>query len=269
MNASALDDNLRQQAERALKTGDFAASARLYEQLLPEVSPASGTEDADALAARVQYALALYGLADYPAGETQLRHVLHGQQQLLGLDHPDTLTTTARLADNLGEQDRWTEAGQLARAAVERATTVLGTEHSASLTCRLTLAWVQYHTAPHESEEVIRATARDIVAVHGDGHRDAWAARHLLIETLWALNQTDEAESEAHALIALREERQGAEHPHTLRARADLALVLHTAGQTDQARALIDDVAETSSRVLGGDHPYTAGIRATRSTIAA
>ncbi|WP_340375707.1 tetratricopeptide repeat protein [Streptomyces sp. SS7] len=269
MNASTLEDDLRRHAERALQTGDFAASAHLYEQFLPDISPASGTEDADTLAARVQYALALYGLADYPAGETQLRHVLHVQQQDLGPEHPDTLTTLARLADNLGEQDRWTEAEELASTAVERATTALGAEHPATLSCRLTLAWVLYRTAPHESEESIRATVRDIVAAHGDGHRDSWAARHLLVETLCVLGKTDEAESEAHALISLREERQGAGHPHTLRARADLALVLHTAGQTARARTLIDDVAETSSRVLGGDHPYTTGIHATRNTIAA
>lgn len=269
MNASTLDDNLRQQAERALQTGDFTGSARLYKQFLPDISPDSGTEDADTLAARVQYALALYGLADYPGGETQLRHVLRGQQQPLGPDHPDTLTTLARLADNLGEQHRWTEADELARTAVERATAALGAEHPTTLTCRLTLAWVLYHTVPHESEETIRSAVRDIVAVRGDGHHDAWAARHLLVETLRVLDKTEEAESEAHRLIALREEHQGAVHPHTLRARADFALVLHTAGQTARARALIDDVAETSSRVLGGDHPYTTGIHATRNTIAA
>ncbi|MFJ2812156.1 SDR family oxidoreductase [Streptomyces sp. NPDC087294] len=71
MNASTLDDNLRRQAERALHTGDFTTSGRLHEQLLPDISPAPGTEDAETLAARVQYALALYGLADYPAGLTR------------------------------------------------------------------------------------------------------------------------------------------------------------------------------------------------------
>lgn len=64
MNASALDDSLRRQAERALQIGDFATSARLYDQFLPAMSPASGTGEADTLAERVQYALALYGLAD-------------------------------------------------------------------------------------------------------------------------------------------------------------------------------------------------------------
>lgn len=269
MTASTLDDNLRRQAEHALQTGDFAVSAHLYEQLLPGMSPASGTEDAETLAARVQYALALYGLADYPAGETQLRYVLRGRQHLLGPDHPETLTTLARLADSLGEQHRWTEADELARTAAERAAAALGTEHPAALSCRLTLAWVLYHTVPHESEEVIRATVRDIITVRGDGHRDAWAARHLLVETLQVLGQTGEAESEARLLITLRHEYQGPAHPHTLRARADLALVLHTAGQTAQARTLIDDVAETSVRVLGGDHPYTTHIHATRDTIAA
>lgn len=269
MTASTLDDNLGQQAERAFLAGDFAAAARLYQQLLTGISTTSGTEDADSLAARGQYALALYGLADYPAGETQLRHVLHGQQQLLGPDHPHALFTIARLADNLGEQRRWPEADELARTAVEHATTALGAEHEATLSCRLTLAWVLYHTVPHESEDVIRATVRDIVAVHCDGHRDSWAARHLLVETLHVLGRTDEAESEAHTLIALREEHQGADHPHTLRARADLALVLHAAGHTVQAQTLIDDVAETSTRVLGADHPYTTGIHATRNTIAA
>lgn len=137
-------------------------------------------------------------------------------------DHPHTLFTIARLADNLGEQQCSTEADELARTAVEHATTALGAEHEATLSRRLTLAWVPYRTVPHESEDFIRATVRDIVAVPGDGHPDRWAARHLLVESLHGLGRTDEAEPKAHTLTALREEHQGADHPHTLRARADL-----------------------------------------------
>lgn len=80
-----------------------------------------------------------------------------------------TLFTIARLADNLGEQQCWTEADELTRTAVEHATTALGAEHEATLSCRLTLARVPYRTVPHESEDFIRATVRDIVAVPGDG----------------------------------------------------------------------------------------------------
>ncbi|WP_280887034.1 tetratricopeptide repeat protein [Streptomyces sp. LBL] len=250
---------------------DFATSAHLYAQLLDGPLAVRQAEDAHTLALRTAYALPLYNLADYEAGEIHLRRALGGQERLIGPNDPATLTTLARLADNLGEQGRWSEALALSRDAAERAARLLGTEHESTLGARLTLAWVLLHTQPAEAEPLVRQTARDIDTALGTRHGDIWAIHHLLSETLHALGRWEEAETEARAVIAARQQHQGAAHPYTLRARADLAdlaLILHSQGRTPEARELIGELAATCGRVLGEEHPCAVRVRANLATIA-
>ncbi|MEU9190322.1 tetratricopeptide repeat protein [Streptomyces sp. NPDC048484] len=259
-----LIDDERNEAEAALNEGDFARSAQLFSQFLDHAND----EDTQTLAIRQKYALALYGLADYTAGEAQLHQAVAGQERLLGPDHPSTLVALARLADALGEQQRWLEAHALAHEAVRRGTLALGAEHEATLSSRLTLAWVLYRTGHEDAEPFIRETAQIIDSVLGRNHRDSWATHHLLIETLRDSGRHEEAAAEAHDVIATREQHQGASHPHTLRARADLALVLHAAGQTSEALNLIEEVLDLSTRALGPEHPYTTRCKTDREMIA-
>ncbi|MEV6960286.1 tetratricopeptide repeat protein [Streptomyces sp. NPDC051207] len=267
MTAPTTDDVVRQ-ARRALREGDFAASVRLYAQVLgrPPVGP--DTEDADTLQARADYALALQGLTRHTLGEVQLQHALEGQKSLLGPDHPATLTTMARLADNVGEQRRSAQAYELARTAVNHALRALGADHPAALTARLSLGRALSLTRPYEAEPVVRAALRDIDRVLGPGHCDSWAARHLLAGILRAAGRLAEAETAAREVIAVRRRHQGAEHPDTLRAQADLALVLCAAGRTGQARALIQTVVDVSTVALGAEHPYTVRFRRDREAVA-
>lgn len=264
LDSRTFDDGLLRRAEDALHRGSFAEPAGLYSQLLDTTAE---QQDTRLLTARTGYALALYGLADFPAGEDQLRHALEGRQHLLGADHPDTLTTMARLADNLGEQGRWEEARALASTVVDRATNALGPDHAVALSARLTYTWVLYRTAPHEAEAAAHQLVRDVDRVLGPDHRGAWAAYHLNVEVLLATGKFQEAETAAVALVNTRERHQGADHPHTLRARADLALTLHAAGRADEARALIDTVVKRSIQVLGEENPYTLRVITDRGTI--
>lgn len=268
MTASTLDDTVRQ-AQRAYNAGDFTASVHLYAQVLgrPPVGP--DTEDADTLQARADYALALDGLARHTRGEVQLQHALEGQKSLLGPDHPATLTTMARLADNVGEQRRCAQAYDLARTAVDRALRALGADHPTALTARLSLGRALSLTRPYEAEPVVRTALRDIDRVLGPEHSQSWPARHLLAGILRTMGKLTEAEAATRDVIALRRRHQGAAHPHTLRAQADLALVLCAGGRTGQARALMQVVLDVSTAALGAEHPFTVRFRAEREEVAA
>lgn len=267
MTAATINDDIRQQAEHALHTGDFTTSERLYAQLLDIPGTGADTEDASTLQVRADYALALYGLGDFAAGESQLRRALAGQEHLLGPHHPATVITTARLAETLGEQLRWPDAYKLARTAVERALHALDADHPAALTSRLALAWVMSRTTPMQALPLVRATLTDIDRVLGAEHRDTLAANHLLLVTLRSLGKREEAETVARHVIATREQHQGPQHPHTLRARADLALVLDAAGREHEARTLIEAVVEAGRESLGTGHPFTIRFLAVRAVI--
>ncbi|MGY1503609.1 hypothetical protein ACW4TU_44825 [Streptomyces sp. QTS52] len=73
-----------------------------------------------------------------------------------GPDHPHTLSTIARLADNLGKQQSWTEADELSRTADEHATTALGAEHETALSCRLTPSWTTMSRSAADLDSVQR-----------------------------------------------------------------------------------------------------------------
>ncbi|MDG9715424.1 tetratricopeptide repeat protein [Streptomyces sp. DH24] len=267
MTAPTTDASVRQ-ARQALREGDFAASVRLYARVLGRPPTGPDTEDADTLQARADYALALNGLARHTRAEVQLQHALEGQKSLLGPDHPATLTTMARLADNVGEQRRCAQAYELARTAVNHALRAFGADHPAALTARLSLGRALSLTRPYEAEPVVRAALRDIDRVLGPGHCDSWSARHLLAGILRTVGRLAEAETVAREVIAVRQRHQGAEHPDTLRAQADLALVLSAAGRTGQARALMQTVVDVSTAALGEEHPCTSRFRADREAVA-
>ncbi|WP_282695227.1 tetratricopeptide repeat protein [Streptomyces sp. CC208A] len=255
---------MRHEAQAALDRGDFARSAQLFAQFLDRADDG----DAETLAARQQYALALYGLSDHPAGEAQLRRVVEGRERLLGPDHPSTLTALARLAEALGQQQRWLEAQALAQEAVRRGTRTLGAQHEATLSGRLALAWILARTGDEDADAFVRETAHAIDSVLGRDHRDSWAAHHLRIDLLRSLDRLEEAEAEAREIIAIREQHQGGDHPHTLRAHADLALVLHASGHTADALTMIEAVLNRSTQALGPEHPFTSAFRSDRETIA-
>ena len=53
----------------------------------------------------------------------------------------------------------------------------------------------------------------------------------------------------------------GPDHPHTLRARGNLALVLYAQGRLGEAETENGAALQTMTRVLGADHPYTLTTR--------
>jgi hypothetical protein len=62
--------------------------------------------------------------------------------------------------------------------------------------------------------------------------------------------------------VADRERILGAEHPDTLRARANLAVSYRSAGRTAEAIAIEEQVVADRERILGAEHPDTLRARA-------
>ena len=64
------------------------------------------------------------------------------------------------------------------------------------------------------------------------------------------------------ALLPVRERVSGAEHPHTLTARGNLARWTGEAGDAAAARDQFATLLPVFERVLGAEHPYTLTARA-------
>ncbi|MFG2210489.1 tetratricopeptide repeat protein [Streptomyces sp. NPDC048638] len=244
-------EDLIQAAELAFRQGAFERADDLYTAVLAEVATGRSAGDLWHLQIVRDHALVAYNLGRWAEGEAMLRRVLKGREKLAGRDAPAVIDALARLAEAIGEQERWVEAGALAREAVRRVDLALPDNHEAALGARLALAWVLASTGAPDAEPVVRRLAENLAAVHGPDHRDALAARHLMVEVLRDRQRFQEAADLAQELLVMREATRGAEHPHTLLLRAELALLLHRIGRAPEATVLAEQSLAAIERSQG------------------
>lgn len=258
-------ERLQELAELALHEGSFGRADALYGHVLSSLEESGAAGTLPYLAVLHDHALVCYGQGRWADGEARLREVVRGREQLVGLTAAETVGAIARLAEAVGEQGRWEEAETLAREAVKRAETGLPATHEEALAARLALAWVLQRTKAHAAEAVLRGVCEDLGRVLGGGHRITLASRHLLVRLLREQERYDEALGVVRDLAAARDKTLGPEHPHTLRAQADLAVLLYRCGQPEEAAGLARRTLEASALItalLGTDQHHDQQIRA-------
>ncbi|KNC46150.1 tetratricopeptide TPR_2 repeat protein [Thecamonas trahens ATCC 50062] len=166
------------------------------------------------------------------------------REDVLGPEHPSTLTTRHGIAGVLEAQGQYAEALAEYRAvlAVQEREDVLGPEHPSTLTTRHNIAVVleaqgQYAEALAEYRAVLAVREREDVL--GPEHPSTLTTRHGIAGVLEAQGQYAEALAEYRAVLAVqeREDVLGPEHPSTLTTRHNIAGVLEAQGQYAEALA--------------------------------
>ena len=103
--------------------------------------------------------------------------VMETRKQVLGTEHPDSLTAMANLAATYWNQGRWKEAEELEVVVMETRKQVLGTEHPDSLTAMANLAATYRNQGRwKEAEElqvVVMETSKQVL---GTEHPDSLKA---------------------------------------------------------------------------------------------
>ena len=187
-------------------------------------------------------------------------------REVLGPDHPETLTARGNLARWLGETGQPAQAADQFRDLLTDVLRVLGPDHPDTLTTRGSLArWVGEAGQPAQAADQFRDLLTDALRVLGPDHPDTLIIRGYLAYMLGLAGQLDQAAAQYRDLLADRRRVLGPGHPHTLSTRASLARVLGEAGRLDQAAAQFRDLLTDALRVLGPDHRDTL---ATRSSLA-
>jgi tetratricopeptide (TPR) repeat protein len=120
----------------------------------------------------------------------------------------------------------------------------------------------QYRPAARDLVQQIIALGEHTAGHHGDS--DGAVTRPLLGLRSWALNCLNQlGDSPAQAvllgepLVTDSKRVRGADHPHTLAARNNLASAYRGAGRTDEAIRLLEQTLTDMERVRGADHPDT------------
>jgi tetratricopeptide (TPR) repeat protein len=106
-------------------------------------------------------------------------------------------------------------------------------------------------------EEVLdKAAAKADMAFAGQPETEG-DVRYAIGSTYYQLGKYERARPHLEWAVALRSERLGPDHPDTLEAQENLAVVLMQLGELAAAEPLFQQCLEARRRVLGPDHPQT------------
>jgi tetratricopeptide (TPR) repeat protein len=194
----------------------------------------------------------------YEGAEPLYRRTLDIREQVLGKDHPDTLSSMNDLSLLLINKNEFVEANMLCHHILEARERVLGKEHPATLLSMNNLAGLlmskkDYYGAEPLFRRVLEARER----VLGNEHPDTLQSVGNLAVLLYYMG--DYAGSETLNLRALegRERTLGKEHPHTLISVDSLATLFNIKGDYKSAELLYHRALEIGELVLGKEHPNT------------
>ncbi|WP_232425053.1 FxSxx-COOH system tetratricopeptide repeat protein [Pseudofrankia inefficax] len=207
----------------------------------------------------------LLSRGDLPSSRALAERALSRNREILGEDHPDTLTSAANLASTLGElgQGDYAAARELAEDVLARRRQVLGEDHPDTLTAMADLAVTLRSLGDYAAA---RGLAQDVLArrreVLGEDHPDTLTAGAGLAATLRELRDYSAARALEENVLARRREVLGEDHPEVLTAAGNLAATLGELGDWSAARRLAEVVLARRREILGENHPdtlYAAG----------
>ncbi|RDW59079.1 hypothetical protein BP5796_12003 [Coleophoma crateriformis] len=205
-----------------------------------------------------RYGKCLHEDGRWNEAEAIVTEVLGIYKRVLGVDHPNTLTSMALLASTYRNQGRWDAAEELDVQVLETSKKKLGADHPDTLTSMANLASTYRNQgrwdAAEELEVQVLETSKKKL---GADHPNTLTSMANLASTLWNQGWWDAAEELEVQVLETSKKKLGADHPDTLTSMANLASTLWNQGRWDAAEELDVQVLETRKKKLGADHPDT------------
>ncbi|WYZ42126.1 hypothetical protein EsH8_V_001021 [Colletotrichum jinshuiense] len=206
-----------------------------------------------------------HNVAGYFLYQGQWTQAEHGAVQsvkvrveILGEEHPDTLSSINNLASIYWSQGRWSEAEELGAQVMELRKRVLGDKHPDTLNSMVNLASTYWNQGRWSKAEELGVQVVELrKRVLGDEHPDTLSSMANLAETYRNQGRWSEAEELGVQVMEIRKRVLGDEHPDTLTSMANLAETYRNQGRWSKAEELGVQAMETRKRVLGDEHPST------------
>ena len=219
--------------------------------------PSNGNKEAEiTLLFKVGWCLDSNG--QYVESEQMHRQTLALREKVLGIEHPDTLTSMSQLASALSNQGKYVEAEQMHRQTLALREKVLGLEHPNTLTSMNELALALSSQGKYvEAEQMHRQTLALREKVSGIEHPGTLTSMNNIALALSGQGKYVEAEQMHRQTLALREKVSGLEHPDTLVSMNNIALALSSQGKYVEAEQMLRQTLALKEKVLGLEHPDT------------
>jgi tetratricopeptide (TPR) repeat protein len=197
-------------------------------------------------------------LGQYTAAEISHRQASSLRKEVLGPEHPSTLTSMDDLALVLHSQGKYKEAEATNRLALMQEEKVLGREHPSTLMSMGNLAAVLDRQGKYkEAEAMNRQTLAQMENVLGREHPHTLMSMGNLAAVLDRQGKYKEAETMNRQTLAQKEKVLGREHPSTLMSMGNLAAVLDSQGKYEEAEVIYRRTLARRQKVLGYEHPST------------
>ncbi|KAF6804524.1 Kinesin light chain 5 [Colletotrichum sojae] len=197
-------------------------------------------------------------LGNYSKAEVIVRQAVSTWTEILGQEHPSTLTSMANLASTFWNQGRWKEAEELNVQVMETRKRVLGEEHPNTLASMANLASTYRNQGRwKEAEELDVQVMETRKRVLGEEHPSTLTSMANLASTYMNQGRWKEAEELQVKELSICSTVLGEEHPSTLTSMGNLASTYMNQGRWKEAEELEVRVMETRKTVLGEEHPDT------------
>jgi len=240
----------------------YAASVQTLRRLYGELGGSGHRDDLTLLEVGNELAGSLAYLGDYQGALTLFGDLLSAHAEILGPDHPDTLTIRHNLAWTLAEAGRHAEAIIVYRDLLTDRIGILGIDHPFTMGTRSGLAWAyaasgQVPDAMHEFDALLETRIR----VLGPTHPETLETKFEMAEVMTHSGKAEEAIRLYEELIDQQTTAIGARHPDTLWTMYSLGSCRLETGDHVAALSLYETVLQAREETLGEEHPDSLNTR--------
>ena len=202
------------------------------------------------------------GLGIYDKAETLLKEAVTVRSALLGVDHLDTLSSRANLANVYWYQGRYPESIAAHEAVLRGRSARLERDHPDVLQSRFDLASA-YGVAGRTREAIAmeQVTLKLREARLGPDHVDTLQSRDNLADFYRAAGRLNEAVRLSEETFKLRKSKLGPDHVDTLLSRINVANAYESVGRFTEMIAIQEEALKLAESKLGRDHPTTLACR--------
>ena len=247
--------------------GRYAEGERELRKVLKSLERALEADDVQISTTKLRLGSILRHSGRYKEADEYLRAAVQGREKKLGPCHIDTLQAYWKLAELLHAWGKYAEAERIDLDTWTKRDAMLGPDHPDTLKSQYGLAnnlqaQFKFRAAESHKREIYRK------ALHQVGPKHIYTlfagsslASCLVASSMYAAKPSPERLAEAEDLyqrtLTGREEGLRVDHPHTLQARTDLAIVQRLRGYTPAAQleAFERETQEKLKKIFSKEHP--------------
>ena len=182
--------------------------------------------------------------------------VLDTRNEILGVEHPETIGAMGNLATTYYFLGKYTKAEKMQMEVLDASNRILGEEHPETIYAMGHLAATYQNLGKYTEAENLEMQVLDVSSrILGVEHPETIKAMANLAATYQNLGKYIEAEMLEMKVLDAGNRILGREHPVAINAMASLAATYQNLGKYTEAEKLEMQVLDAKNKILGVEHP--------------